>query len=115
MPATGAAYGGSEPARSARPSQPFFWERFNLALFAFHALMGLLNFAMSGKAHEVPWTGIFLSTALDLVRYLVFLLITAYFVAVFWRQLVASVAAVRPISFQEAVAVVLMVGILFGS
>jgi hypothetical protein len=69
---------------------------FNAALFAFLAITSFLQFLAS-----------------DAVRVLAVALITAWFVQAFWRRLISSVFAVRYIGFQEALAIVLMLGVLF--
>ena len=60
-----------------------------------------------------PLHGLILTTLLDAVRFLAVALITAWFVQAFWRRLISSVFAVRYIGFQEALAIVLMLGVLF--
>jgi len=74
----------------------------------------MFRFLFSGRAGNSRFTGVALSVGLDLVRFTVVLGITAFFVGEFWRRFIAAVAAVRPITYEEAVAIVLMVGILFG-
>jgi len=89
---------------------------FNLALFAFHAVMGFLRFAIgSEKAKGLSWEGLLLSSTLDVGRFAVVVLISAYFLQAFWRRLVSSLVAVRSITYQEAIAIILMLGILLGS
>ncbi|APW59547.1 hypothetical protein [Paludisphaera borealis] len=87
---------------------------FNLALFAYSTLWGLFQFLfLSEKAQNFPVAGLILSSALDFVRFTVLMLISAGFVQAFWRRLVAQIAPVRPIDFQEALAIVLIISILF--
>jgi hypothetical protein len=88
---------------------------FNLALFAYSAVQGLIGFLFSGRARNTPLMGLILTCGLDFVRFTVILLITAGLLQAFWRRLVTSLGPVRPLDFQEAVAIVLMISILFGS
>jgi len=88
--------------------------RFNVALFAFNAALGLFQFLVaSANAWGISAGGLLATTLLDLARYAVVLLITAAFLAAFWRRLICSLAPIRPIDYQEAIAVVLMIGVLF--
>jgi hypothetical protein len=86
---------------------------FNAALFAFLAITSFLQFLASDRAPLFPLDGLILTTLLDAVRFLAVALITAWFVQAFWRRLISSVFAVRYIGFQEALAIVLMLGVLF--
>lgn len=88
---------------------------FILALFAYSSLWGLFQFLMSERARNATFEGLVLSCGLDLVRVVVMLLITAGFLQAFWCRLITSIAPVRPLDFQEAVAIVLMVSVLFGT
>jgi hypothetical protein len=88
---------------------------FNLALFAYASLSGLFRFFLSGQVQNATMEGLVLSIGLDFVRVLVTLTIAAAFLQAFWGRLITSIAPVRPLDFQEAVAVVLMTSILFGS
>lgn len=88
--------------------------RINVALFAFNAALGLFQFLVaSPNARGINAGGLIATTLLDLARYAVILLITAAFLDAFWRRLVGSLAPIRPIDYQEAIAVVLMIGVLF--
>ena len=93
---------------------PFAWGRFNAALLAWQCLTGFSAFLASDRARNVPWAGLVMSTAIDFVLRVVVLGVTAGFLAVFWGRFVATVAATRPISYGEALAAVLMIGLLFG-
>ncbi len=88
---------------------------FNLALLAYSALRGLFGFlVLSGNLGRYPLAGLVLSSSLDLVRFVVVALISAGFLQAFWRRLVTSIAPVRPLDFQEALAIVMMTSILLG-
>ena len=98
----------------AKASGPFAWGRFNAALLTWQFATGLATFLTSDRARHAPWAGLFLSTTLDFTSRMVVLGVTAGFLAVFWGRFVATVAATRPISYGEALAAVLMIGLLFG-
>ena len=111
-------------APAAKTFDPRFVGRispaFNLALFGFSACLGLGRYLslLSDKAAGYG-VGAFLwaaswSIVLDMCRCAVVLAVTASFLQIFWRRFVASVTAIRPIDYQEALAIVLMLGILFG-
>jgi len=51
--------------------------------------------------------------AVDAIRYVAIVLIAALFIRAFWNRLVSDVLAVRSINYTEAVAVVLVKGLLF--
>ena len=89
--------------------------RFNVALFLFCALLGLLSFLGSDRAEGVPVTGLVLTTAIDAVRYLVVVLVSALFVKEFWNRLIPTLCPIRTIAYQEAIAIVLMASLLFGT
>ncbi len=86
---------------------------FNIAMFVFSAVLGFLGFCLSERAKNVPLEGLILTTALDAVRYIVVLLIVAYFVREFWERLISDLLPVRVISYAEAIAIGLRLGILF--
>jgi hypothetical protein len=112
----GAAGGGKSPASISWDVPRGITPGFNLALFAYSAFWGLFQFLfLSDRARGHPAAAVILSSTLDLARFVVVALITAAFVRAFWRRLVAQVAPVRPIDFQEALAIVLMASILFGT
>ncbi|WP_422923591.1 hypothetical protein [Singulisphaera sp. PoT] len=87
---------------------------FNVSLFAVISVMGILDFAASNRAHGISILGLIVTSAIDAVRYLAVVLITAAFVASFWRRFVSTLYSVRPITFQEAMAIVLMAGLVLG-
>lgn len=88
---------------------------FNLALLSYSALRGLFGFlVLSDAGGRYPLAGLVVSSSLDLVRFLVVALVTAGFLQAFWSRLITSIAPVRPLDFQEALAIVLMLSILFG-
>jgi hypothetical protein len=86
---------------------------FNVALFMFSAIMGILLFLASGKANNVSVEGVILSTIVDSVRFVAMLLISAYFLKEFWERLISNLFPVRAITYAEAIAIGLMFGILF--
>lgn len=102
---------------TAKPWDPKFTPRisvgFNAALFGFESLLGLGQFLISGRGNLFSGPGILISTLLDLIRVLFVVLVTAYFLMIFWRRFLASISPIRPIDYQEAVAIVLMLAILF--
>ena len=87
--------------------------KFNVALFVFSAVMGILIFLFSDKVKNVPLEGVVLSILVDSVRYVVMLLIVAFFIKEFWRRLISNLFPVRAIGYAEAIAIVLMSSILF--
>ncbi|WP_165245473.1 hypothetical protein [Paludisphaera soli] len=90
--------------------------RFNVALFAFLALMGLGRFLLTASvAREAAFAGIALSALLDAARFLAVVLISAAFLREFWGRLVASLFPVRAINYDEAVAMLLMAALVFGT
>jgi hypothetical protein len=97
-------------AAGAKSSRLMAWDvskgitpGFNLALFAYSTLWGLLQFLfLSGKAQNATFEGLILSSAVDLVRFTAAVLISAGFLQAFWRRLVTSLAPVRALDFQEA-------------
>jgi hypothetical protein len=112
----GAAGGGKSPATISWETPRGITPGFNLALFAFSAFLGLFQFLfLSDRARDYPAAALVLSSTLDLARFAVVALITAAFVREFWRRLIAQIAPVRPIDFQEALAIVLMAAILLGT
>jgi hypothetical protein len=90
--------------------------RFNLALFAFCAAVGVINFLVSSdKAKGVPLEGLVLSIALDALLVAAVILIAACFAKEFWNRLISSLFSIRPINYQEAISIVLLVSILFAT
>ncbi len=90
--------------------------RFNVALFGFLALMGIGRFLLAASvARESAFAGIALSALLDAVRFLVVVLVSAAFLREFWGQLVASLFPIRAINYDEAVAILLMAALVFGT
>jgi|GEM_PF-1315318 len=87
---------------------------FNVALFVFSSALGIFKFLASEKPKELPLGGLLALFTLDGIRFLTVVLITAGFLAAFWRRLVSSLFPVRPLNYQEAIAIVLMLDILFG-
>jgi hypothetical protein len=87
---------------------------FNLAMLAYLAITGLLGFLVrSAAAGGVPLAGLMLSTSIDMIRYLVVLLITAFILLEFWSRLVSPLVTIRLITYGESIAIVLMISILF--
>jgi hypothetical protein len=88
---------------------------FNAAVFAFGAAMGIVKFLLqSEKAKNVPLDGLVLSISLDAVRYLAVAMISALIVRAFWNRLIADLVPVRALEYQEALAILLVLGVLFG-
>jgi len=87
---------------------------FNIAMFAFLGITGFLGFLVqSEKAGGVPLAGLVLTTGIDMTRYLVVLLVTAFFLREFWARLISALWRIRQITCHEAIAIVLMIGMLF--
>jgi hypothetical protein len=87
---------------------------FNLAMFAYMVVLGILQFLVaSEKAMGVPLPGLIVTSLIDLARYVAVLLITSALLREFWRRLVSPLFEVRSIAFREALAIVLMISILF--
>jgi hypothetical protein len=86
--------------------------RFNVAVLAFFAAIGTFPF------WSTPWRlkqikVLAPTMAVDSIRYLAIVLIAALLIRAFWNRLVSDVFAVRSINYTEAVAVVLVKGLLF--
>lgn len=86
---------------------------FNALLFIFSALVGVVLFALSERAKNLTFGGIIVVSAIDGVRYLFMMLIGSFFIKEFWRRLISNLVPVRPINYQEAIAISLMLGLLF--
>ena len=83
-------------------------------MFAYLAITGFLGFLVrSDNAGGVPTAGLILSTGIDMMRYLVVLLVTAFILQEFWSRLVSPLSALRVITYRESIAIVLMISILF--
>lgn len=91
---------------------PGITPKFNVALFLFSAVLGLFRFLLSDKAEGVPIEGLVMTTAIDMVRFIVVLFITAYFLREFWNRLVVQLLGLRAVTKQEAIAFILLLGIL---
>ncbi|ODT99786.1 MAG: hypothetical protein ABS79_04095 [Planctomycetes bacterium SCN 63-9] len=87
---------------------------FNVALLAFQAVTGFVTFLASDRARAFPLAGILLTSFIDLIRLIVVMMLIAWFVREFWQRLITSLVPIRPIDFQEALAIVLMFGLLLG-
>ena len=87
---------------------------FNVALIAYQAVAGFLAFLASDRARAFRLEGILLSSSIDLARFVVVMLFGAWFLRAFWQRLVANLVPIRPINFQEALAIVLMASLLAG-
>jgi hypothetical protein len=86
---------------------------FNVAVFALCATIGTFTFlATTALTSSRSIAGLFLISGADSLRYLAIVLIAAFVVRAFWNRLVANVFAVRSINYAEAVAVVLVKGLL---
>jgi hypothetical protein len=86
---------------------------FNLALFAVSAAFGIVGFLCSGKASGYPTAGVVASIGLDALRFILAAMIAAYFIKEVWRRLISSLWSVRPLTYQEALAVVLIPSLLW--
>jgi hypothetical protein len=86
---------------------------FNILLFVFLAIVGVILFALSDRAKNLSLEGVIFVSAIDAVRYTVMLLIGSFFIKEFWRRLISNILPVRAIDYQEAVAIFLMLGLLF--
>ncbi len=86
---------------------------FNILLFTFITVLSLLQFLVaSPQARGISLMGLVLTCTLDTLRFAVVALISAFFVKVFWERLAPSLFAVRALTYQEAIACVLMIGLL---
>ena len=85
---------------------------FNVVLFLFAAATGILQFMLSENAQAVPIEGLVMTTALDMVRFLIVMFITAYFVREVWNRLVSNIFTVRTINTQEAIAIILVLSVM---
>lgn len=102
--AADAAFDKSAPRPFGRVTPPF-----NIALFAFLAFRGLLAFLMtSPRVGGASIEGLVLSSLLDLMRFAAALLLSAVFLKAFWGRFISSVWSLRPIDYNEAIAILLM-------
>ncbi|QDT52279.1 hypothetical protein Pan44_02880 [Caulifigura coniformis] len=85
---------------------------FNVLMIAYLSALGFFKFAFSGSIRTVPFEGLILTTLLDLVRYLVVLVISTWFLREFWFRLVSPMFRIRPVEFQEAMAILLMLAVV---
>ena len=85
---------------------------FNTLLILYSALHGVLMFALTEEARTLPIQGLVLTSLVDLVRYLIVVAISAYFVREVWNRLVADIFAVRKLWYREAITIVVILGIL---
>lgn len=83
--------------------------KFNLALFAFNALTGIIKFSLTAK---VGFGGLILTSILDAVFVICVLLILAWFLKEFWIRLISDLFSLRNINYQEAIAIVLVISML---
>ena len=83
--------------------------KFNLALFAFNALAGIIKFSLVAK---VGLGGLVLTSFLDAVLTICILLIIAWFLKEFWLRLISDLFSLRNIDYQEAIAIVLVLSML---
>jgi hypothetical protein len=103
-----------EPPMSNQIDQNHITRGFNIAVFAICAAIGIFTFLASHVTDShASITGLFLISGADSLRYLAVALIAALVVRVFWNRLVANLFAVRSINYAEALAVVLVKGLLF--
>jgi len=83
--------------------------KFNLALFAFNALAGIIKFSLVAK---VGLGGLILTSFLDAVLTICILLLVAWFFKEFWIRLLSDLFSLRNIDYQEAIAIVLVLSML---
>ncbi|MFZ1934563.1 MAG: hypothetical protein WCB27_16105 [Thermoguttaceae bacterium] len=86
---------------------------FNIVLFLFSFGVAFVKFIASEKAKNATVTGLLMSSALDAVLVVAVLLIGAFFVKEFWDRLISSLFPIRNLDYQEAIAILLIIGILF--
>jgi len=93
---------------------------FNAALFAFVAVKGLFVFLLTPSAMGRPPISfirldqLLFNSAADLIRIGVLVLIAAIFLNEFWRRLVSPLGSLRPIDYNESIAILLMAAVVFG-
>ncbi|WP_417379271.1 hypothetical protein [Gimesia sp.] len=83
--------------------------QFNLALFAFNALAGIIKLGLLAK---MGLGGLILTSFLDAVLTICILLIVAWFLKEFWSRLISNLFSLRNIDYQEAIAIVLVMSML---
>ena len=86
--------------------------KFNLLLFIYVSVIGLLTFLASDKASGATPLGLVLSIALDFVFVVAALFIGTYFLREFWNRLITDLFAIRSLSFQEAMAFALIMSLI---
>ena len=112
MISTPESVGRIEPTGRPRPLSPYFWVKFNLGLLTWHAFLSMGRSLVAGTFRELPWRFVLLDRVAELIQYGIMILVTAWFVAIFWRHFVASVFPVRPIRVAEAIGLVLVLNTL---
>ena len=76
---------------------------FNALLILYSAAIGVLKFALSDAAKDVPLTGIIITSLVDFVRFLVMMFVAAYFAQEIWNRLVVDLFSIRVIAYREAI------------
>ena len=85
---------------------------FNILLILYSVLYGVVAFALTKEAQALPVQGLVLTSLVDFVRYLIVMVVSAYFVREVWNRLIADIFAVRKIWYREAVTTVVILGVL---
>ncbi|MFG0267163.1 MAG: hypothetical protein ACF8AM_18735 [Rhodopirellula sp. JB055] len=84
---------------------------FNVLLILYSAGTGFFTFVFSDKAQNVPIEGLVLTSLIDLVRYLIMMFISAWFIREAWNRLVADLFTLRLIAYREAITMVVLLGL----
>jgi hypothetical protein len=94
--------------------RPGLTRRSYIAVLAFFAAVRTFPFwATPWRLKQLPLKMLVPTMAVDAIRYVAIVLIAALFIRAFWNRLVSDVLAVRSINYTEAVAAVLVKGLLF--
>ncbi len=92
---------------------------FNIVLFIYIGVTFLAEYLFKPETSDnTPWEILFknspeLSIALALVFTAVLILAGAQLLKIFWNRFISDIAKIRNISFQEAMAIFLIIGVIF--
>lgn len=86
---------------------------FNVLLILYSAACGVLGFVLSDAAKGVPPEGIVLTSLVDFARFLVMMVISAWFAKEVWNRLLTDLFELRCVLFREAITFVVVLGIIF--
>jgi len=92
---------------------------FNIALLIYFVIITITDYLFEPEpTAKVPWESLFgtsqvLSIGLAIILIGILIVTGAYLIKLFWNRFISDIAKLREISFQEAMALVLIIGIFF--